>query len=694
MVARPGNTQAAYTAGELDPLLYERTKLKYFGTGLQYAENIVIAPQGGFSNRGGLRDIGSLPANAARIFPFMSSLGTTYDIVFAGDAGEVWSASSKTADINVSGLAGILPEATSAQRFDTLLLFHRDLKPKRIRLTNSGWTSDEMPIENPPDWDYGGTYTNGVAAVWTLEFVGLESGTSIFTLTVSQQETFSITFNDDMLTLITDISNAIADLPNVSPGFTVEAGPATDPVIPDPGEPFPSGPKKVTITFSGAGNEGDGWAVSGSVVNKADAAIVAVKNTVGISPGEPVISAARGWPQCGCFYNQRLIVGGFKSLPHAWMMSRQGDYFEFNNRFTEDDGPALIPMDAEGGESIERIKPSLYLQIFTSQAEYWIAQRGLSRNEAPNHVQSSRNGTARGVPISENEGASLYAYKNRATLGELRYTDTDGNFISTNISLLAPHLLRAGISDMAVQRATSDNDGNLHAIVLQTGAARLATILREQEVTAFTRMSADGLSFKACAVNGRNELSFITDRNGSRRLQRMEDGLLVDDATSFSFGSPTATLTGLSRFNGVSVWVIADANVFGPYTVSGGSLTLPIEVSNATVGTWSPPVVKTLPPSREVGTNTVVKRRGRIHSVRLSLTDTTSVAIGTNDGPLRNVNLTRYGMLADVGELDHGFTGEIKINGLRGYSDAPFVTVSQLRPGRLNVRSITVEAAL
>ena len=35
-----------------------------------------------------------------------------------------------------------------------------------------------------------------------------------------------------------------------------------------------------------------------------------------------------------------------------------------------------------------------------------------------------------------------------------------------------------------------------------------------------------------------------------------------------------------------------------------------------------------------------------------------------------------------------------EVSGLRGYSDAPFLTISQLRPGRLNVRSITTEYAL
>lgn len=679
MVSSPGRTQAAFTAGELDPYLYDRTQLKYFGTGLKYAENIIITPQGGFRLADGLRHVGVLQSAAQRIFPFEASTGISYDLVFSGTSCEVWGTSAKLATFTVAGIGTLNSEMTSAQRLDTMLLFHRDLKSKRIKLTDSGWVVDDLPYANLPNYDFGAVYTNGVPAKWQMEFVGLSASVgseSVFTLTVSGQETFSITYSADMPTLVAAIDAAIGDLPNVQAGYVV-ASPAA---------------KKVTIEFSGAGNEGDGWAVSGEVINKADAAIVSVKQTVGVSPGEPVASTARGWPQCGAFWGQRLIVGGFKSLPGAWLMSRVADYFEFNSRFTEANGPALVPMDVAGGEAIEAIVPSLNLLIFTSQAEYWIAERALSRTEAPNHVQASRHGIRRGQRVVENEGAALWPHKNAATIGELRYTDVEGNFVASDISLLSPHLLK-GIIDHDIRRTSETMSCNVQAIIRQDGEARLVALLREQEVTAYSRRSTDGL-FKAVSRNGRNELSFIVERNGSRMLERMEEGLLLDEAQDFTILPAAATITGLSRFNGRAVYVIGDGNVFGPYTVVSGSVTLPIAVSAVTVGTWKPPIVETLPPPRDIGPNTVLKRKARIHTVHISIADTTSLAISTNGGPLMNVDLHRFGVLADVPELSQGVTGSIKVSGLRGYSDAPFVRISQLRPGRLNVRSITVETAL
>ncbi len=676
MVSSPGRMQSAFTAGELADILEERTTLKYFSTGLKHAENIVVAPQGGFRLRDGLRLIGDLPATASRLIPFDASIGTSFDLVLAGDNCQIWNATSISATITLPGVGAFANDLTFAQRLDTLLLFHNELQSKRVRYTQSGWLVDDLPYEELPNYDYGEAYTNGVPAAWRLEFVGLVSGTTIFVLTVSGIETQSIPYSSDMATLAAAINAAIADLPNVSPGFHVGA-PETD---------------KILITFSGSGNEGDGWAVSGRIVNKSDAAVLSVRQTAGVSPGEPVISGARGWPQCGCFYQQRLIVGGFRSLPNAWMASRQADYFNYDNRFTEASGPFLVPMDIAGGERIEAVVSSLNLQIFTTQAEYWIAERALSKTEAPNHVQASRNGIKRGVPVAENEGASLWCHSNGSTLGELRYTDQEGNYIATNISLLAPHLLQ-DVSDMAVRRATASMDGNVGCILLEDGNARLVTLLREQEVTAFARMTADG-NFKAVSRNGRNELSFIMDHGGQRTLERMENGLLLDEAIDFTFGSPTSAISGLTRFNGREVWAIGDRNVFGPFTVAAGVIVLPVAVSFATVGTWRPPVVSTLPPPREVGPNTVLKRKARIHTVHISVLDTTSLAISTNGGPLHDVDLYRWGVSADVAELDQGVTKSIKISGLRGYSDAPFLTISQKRPGRLNIRAITVEAAL
>ncbi|MBZ9986059.1 hypothetical protein LB572_02995 [Mesorhizobium sp. BH1-1-5] len=681
MVARPGRMQSASTAGELDPSLHDRWELKYFGTGARRMENVQVIPQGGFKVRDGLRDVGAVDAAASRIFPFDASDGSSYDLVFKPLGCAMWGETAEL-DTVVTGItADMLSTFTVAQQLDTMLLFHNDLKPQRIKiLAPDNWAVDDVPFVGIPTYDYGAVYTNGVPAKWQLEFVGLTSAATVFYLTVSNQKTISIEYNSDMLVLAADIQAAILDLPNVAAGATA---------VSDSGG---SGGRKINIEFAGAGNVGDGWAVSGDVINKADAAILSFKTVPGVDPGEPLISPTRGWPHCGAFYSQRLLVGGFKSLANAWMFSKVGDYYNYDKRFTEANGPALIPMDVAGGERIERIVPNRNLLIFTTQAEYWLAERALSKTTAPNHVQSSRHGTRRGVTIVENEGAALFLHSDGDVLGENRYTDVEGNFVATDISLLAPHLVKHG-KDLAIRRANTSTSGNLLGMILDSGEARLVTILREQEVTAFTRMTTAGTPI-AVSVNGRNEMSWLIDRPDARRLERLESGLLLDAAISFTYGVPTKVIGGLARFNGRDVWAIGDDDVFGPFHVAGGSITLPAGVMAVTVGTWSPPVMQTLPLPRTVGPNIVLKRRARIHSVILSVLDTTSIAIGVNGKPPVDIDLLRYGAVADLPELQAPYTGDLKLRGLTGYQDDPYVTITQTRPGRMTVRSITIEAAL
>lgn len=694
MVARPGRLQTVFHSLEIDPLLHERTDLKAYNSGLARAENVIAFPQGGFRVRPGLRDVGALEPTAARIFAFNASTGSAYDIVLHNGAAQAWGTASLLQTVSIAGLTtALLREVTVAQQLDTMLVFHEDLQTKRLKHAGpTSWSVDNVPWIGVPNYDYGADingnpYTNAVAAQWTLEFNGLEdkdgAGDSdrlgVFVITVSNQDSTVIDYNETMADLAASIQAALLDMPNIDPGLTVVAGTG----------------KSVVITFSGAGNEGDEWAVSGRVINKADAAIIARRTRVGVPPGEPLWSVDRGWPQCGCFTGtQRLAIGGFRGLPSAWAFSELADYFTFDQRLSEATGPALVPMSGAGGERVERIVDSSNLLILTSEAEYWLAERALSKSSVPYHVKASSNGTRRGVPIAENEGAAIYAHSGGGVLSELRYTDVEGNFASLDISLFGSHLIR-DVRDMAVRSASLSSDGHQLAVVNGDGSALLSTMLREQDVMGFSTQRSAGATFHAVAANGRNQLSWIVSRNGSKRLERSEDGLLLDEAVSGVNDAASQIANVGARFNGRNdIWCIADGHVFGPFTVAGGVIALPIPVTIWTAGSWTPPLVETLPMSREVGPKIVMKRKARIHSVQISVRDTTSLAISTNGKPLVDVNLQRWGLLADVPELQQGVTGEITIRGLTGFADEPYLTISQLRPGRLEVRSITLEAQL
>jgi hypothetical protein len=445
MAGQPGRLQTTFNSLELGPRLHERSEIKYFQTGLARAENIEALPQGGFAVRQGLRHVGNLLSTAARLIDFRANDGRVFDVVYGAATAQAWGQTALAASFAHPYTEAQVRAIDWAQQLDTLVTFHPDVVPQRVLFNPAALTfaNAAAPIVNLQNYDYGATYTNGVAAQWELEFIGVGAAT-VFVMTVNGQETEGILFTD-ITTARGRIETALTALGTIGPGFTVT-------VV--------SG--KIRITFSGAENLGDKWAVSARAVNDADAAIVSFKRVTGVDPGEPVISATRGWPRCGVFYQQRLLMGGFKSLPAAWIASISGEYFNFDTRVKDANGAFLVLLDAPGGEEVRRIVNNQFLLVLTSGTNYWVAgsQDGLSKTTPPKHVPASDHGVAAGVPVVQNEGAAVYIHSSGDFVGELRYTDVDGNYKALDISLLAYHLISGATDAEEAGSASGEHAGD------------------------------------------------------------------------------------------------------------------------------------------------------------------------------------------------------------------------------------------
>lgn len=697
MAAAAGRPQVSFTSGELDPALHQRTQLKYYQSGAKLMRNVQVSPHGGFTVRDGTQHLAEVDATACRLIPFLDRAGRVYDLVGYNGNIAVYDSATLKATVTAPYTAAQMVEANPTQQLDTLLMFHQDVAPWRLRTAGpTTWTPDTPSFTGIPTWDYGATYTNGVAAKWEFKFANWDNNQAYtrlyrFRIRINRQETYDIplsmvgTSNTIDWTATKDaMLAAVLQLPNIKPGVTMSY--------------VPTGVNAgLFIYFTGAGNGGDGWVVSaGPVTPMREEFIICTKTVVGVEPGEPIMSASRGWPKCGALYQQRLIMGGLKSLPNGVLISATADYYTLDERLTEANGAFTLPLDIPGGEVVERIVPGRSLMIFTSGAEYWVSDRAIDKTQPVNIVEASRHGSAPAVPIVANEGAALFVHSARGVIGEFRYAESDGNFTTLDLSLLGSHLV-SGITDAAVRKAARSTDGNLLGLTTSAGAMRFATLLRQQEVTAFTRVETPG-SVKAVDVNANNQMNIIVERTKgagvSRRLERFTPGLLLDGAVTFTNGSPAATINGLGVHEGRQVWCIADDDVFGPFTVTSGAITLPRAVSSGYVGLWTAPIVETLTLPRDVGPNIVMQRPARIHGAIIAVRDTTSLAVSANGGRTYDVPLAPLFGLTAGPELQRGFTGLVSIEGLPDFQDEPTFTITQLRPGRLTVTGVTLQAKL
>jgi hypothetical protein len=128
--------------------------------------------------------------------------------------------------------------------------------------------------------------------------------------------------------------------------------------------------------------------------------------------------------------------------------------------------------------------------------------------------------------------------------------------------------------------------------------------------------------------------------------------------------------------------------------VMAGEIRLDIAALEIIVGRWTPPRAETLPLARMIGPELWLQKKARIHSIELFVENSTSLALGANGGKIFDVDLRRFGGVPDVPELDAGFTGLITQRGFAGYVDEPTAVITQLRPGRLTVKSAIISATL
>jgi hypothetical protein len=221
----------------------------------------------------------------------------------------------------------------------------------------------------------------------------------------------------------------------------------------------------------------------------------------------------------------------------------------------------------------------------------------------------------------------------------------------------------------------------------------LGTMLRGENVTAFTRWETDGL-VRSAIVDGKNAVYLLVSRTvgagAELHFEKLDTALIFDAAIEQTLDESTTIVSNLGPHEGATVWALADGYIEGPFTVIDGAITLANASTHVIVGRWTAPIADTLPLPSDINDKVVLRRPKRVHTVRVDLVDTTSVAIGANGLAPRNVALNRVGDPVDEPLAPVNRT-EV-ITGLRGFSQDGQVRITQTKPGQLAWRGITIEA--
>jgi hypothetical protein len=636
-----------------------------------------------------MRALQETSASMSRLKAFKYDLDESYVFVLSPFHVDIWRDGVFVGASSLPHTASQVQSMTFTQRLDVLILWHHDVEPtqiKRVRGDNE-WQTSAVAFKNLPEVDYGGSYTH-ISEQHYLNFqweASVAGSVHFFTITVNTEETEAVEIPNpfDWAVTAAELQTKLLALQGIEAGVTVTV--VTTGTTPTS--------QSLLIDFAGD-NAGGKYIVTGRFTSTSKAAITTGRKRAGKRGGEAVMSALRGYPSCGTFFQERLIMGGFKSKRSAWLASVTGDYFDFNATAESASSAILIGLDTDGAEQILQIKVGRHLVFFTDSGSYYLSNQVLAKTIAPSLVKNSTDGVSQRVPVFENEGGLIFVNQRRTQVFSASFTAVAEAYAISPLSLLATHLID-NIVGADIQRSNADNDATRYLLVRDDGVLVVATLIQGQDVLSFSRWETHG-KVKDIAVDGSEAIYVLVERevNGvdTLFLERFEKGLWLDNAITLPINN-SVNVMGLEAFEGQEVYVINDGFVEKPKTVAAGEITLDYEcLESVTVGLWQAPILETLPLPREIGTRTVNRRKGRITTVQAFVLNSTSIALGANNESPRNQPLYYTGVPVDVPLAPQ--SRKVEVNGLRGFTYEPQAVFTQISPGALQVRDITLTASL
>lgn len=685
MVAQKGTGQQSMNSGEFAPDLAGRVDIKqYYSAGLRFL-NIEPVAQSGFRNLPGTSRISLATASAPpRFWRLKRSRTESFFVVLLPGRLDIFKGLVLVAQVPISEITvDIQREAQLYLEADTIGIFHRDLQSRRVVRVNDGtWAVDLWPYEKIPDVDYGGDYVK-TADVWEV-FFRWADGVQLIAANfiVNGEETGSISYaNESGSTtgpaFANQVAAAISALPSLGPGVTAVWSDT-------PG----SNSNMVTVTFGGA-LTGEEYELSAQVLNTSDASSLAAHKDVGETAGEPAISVSQGWPGVPAIVQDRLVYAALRAKPSGLLLSRTAEYFNVNIESIRDDAAKLEALRTNAKEEILHVKDSKYLLVFTDEAEYFASNREIKREEPLNFVETSRNGLSRGTWPVEIENRIYYVAQRGAVLFSTAYDDVGQAFEARMESLLAPHLIDT-IVMTDLQRGTDDSDAPRLWLLRSDGRLVGASVIRDQDITAFFEYDVGG-PVRSIGVDPSNRLWLCVERSGGYAYEVMNSGSYLVSSVALT-ADGNGRVTGLHHAEGATVYAETGGYTIGPFTVSGGAIDTGWPSAAMVVGEWVAPRWESMPRVLVTGDDKIVRRPGRIHTLKVNVMNTTSIAIGANGTPPRDQVLLRTSDPVD--QPMPAKTQLVTAAGIPGVKLDTTAVISQIRPGPLRVRDVTFEERL
>ena len=647
--------QNAFTAGELDPKLRSRFDISTYYSGASKIRNAMIRPQGAVARRPGSSYLGEIPTGNVKMFNFTYSEDKTYTLILTENLMTVYKDEVLMTTIPCTLSDAQIPNVTSAQSYDTLLIFHSDFHPKAfIRENDTTWHALPWSLNNIPTFNYPDTYS--------------------FTSYIE----------------ITDGSGAAIDFSTWVPGNDYSGAKAI----------LASGlwPSDIAGYFL-RGPTG-GYAYISNRDNDTELLITILApftNDVGNSDKtilqdgdwhieERCWSDQKSYPSCGTFFQGRLWLGATNERPNTIWASRTNDESNFRNWIPSyaDDG---IEATAGGGDMARftGMFGGKHLFIFADEGEFYVPI-SFDQPVTPTNMSIKRNSSYGSVPTTkavEVDGSLVYIRKGGKSLIESTFNFANGSYQNKDLNLLASHVLVDPVA-LSYRKHTSTDDSDYVFVINADGSMAVLCTLREQDVTGWALQFTDG---KIVSVMTENQLIYvIVDRvidGVDKRFIEVLDFEMMHDAGVLKVEDIAFTfVSGLDHLIGETVDITLDNTIQAPQLVGpSGAIELDRPGYNVSIGLSFPTVdpedkyqvyIESMPIEIEGQWGTSVMRKKRISEVMAMLYQTSHVVLNKNKVTIRQLGVTKLDQPLPL------VTKNLSIKGVRGWDEEITVSAGQV----------------
>ena len=521
-MARTNWLQSNFTAGELSKELIGRVDIAKYFNGAETLENIILKAYGGAKGRPGTYYVGSVKTSTAktRLIPFEFSTSQAYVLELGNKYMRIYKDGGQmvyeTLTINAQPVAGdwsvgdVITGGTSEETCIIVAVVSSTVYT--IKHRTGDFTLDEIL-----------TADDANAINCTAAFPTVANSATVVDITTpwATADLFELQFAQDADTMYVVHNNyppykitrtAHDNWACTEIDFTVE--PLRAPLMDANSDPTilitasADDEAAITLDTNGTGeiftedHIGSIWKINAGYVEiktwvdaeevTADVLYGGDLDTSAVATAvwaEAAWSDERGYPSCACFYEERFYTAASIDEPQAFWGSYIGEYENFAEGATASDAVRYV-IASQKVNVIQWMLSSRVLALGTSGGVFIVSSGTANEPISPSNVQvkpEASYGSALILPQRIGHYV-YYMQRNLRTVRELSFDYASDSYVSLDMTLLANHITKSGITQMDYQ----ESPDNILWCVRDDGEIATMTRQIDQQVIGWSRQILGG----------------------------------------------------------------------------------------------------------------------------------------------------------------------------------------------------------